>query len=215
MRYIIDGYNLMFKKLEASEELAKYRTELIEEIERMVAETEMDVTIVFDSYYHPGESTRHHFHSVEIIFTDEKEIADDKILKLIKASANPQHSTVVTSDKKLAWYARRKTAHTLTVDEFLDLLTRRYKNKITEKKKPNISGHKDLPKKEPLIKPHVPTLEEYYLHSFEKRLEKIEEKKPKKKKKQPLETETKAAELKKRETDMERWQRLFDNQDKP
>ena len=145
MLYIIDGYNLMFKKLRASEELAKQRTDLIEEIERMVSVAGMDVTIVFDSYYHPGESSRHHFRSVEVIFTDEKEIADDKILKLIRGLPSPQNVTVVTSDKKLAWFARRKSAHTLAVDEFLDLLSRRYKNKLSQTKKEKHSCQKHHP----------------------------------------------------------------------
>lgn len=162
MHYYIDGYNLLFRIVKASDEdLQKQREQIIDDLGRKINHLNIDATIVFDSYYQKGMRERSFKHNVEILFTDEGETADECILDELRTKRNPRLETVVTSDKKLAWQSRLKGAHTLSVEDFLSCLNQRWRKKIQpskiEKKEP-----------EPIIIPEKKeTVEEFYLKSFE------------------------------------------------
>jgi hypothetical protein len=135
MHYYIDGYNLIFRVLKAKDSLRDRRTTLITELSNKIELLKLHTTLVFDSQYQSTEATRHHHKNLEIYYTDEGETADDyiiKSLKAIKQSPNKRNVTVVTSDLHLAWRARRENALTMSIDEYLDWINRRHRNKAAQ-----------------------------------------------------------------------------------
>jgi uncharacterized protein len=206
----------MFRVLRAGDDLQAQREQIIQDLRQKIRFLSLDVTIVFDAQYREGESTRSHHNPLEIQFTGKGETADDQIIAELKRVKNPLLHTVVTSDKKLAWLARRRGAKTETVEEFIAWLNKRYKNKLNQKTPPP-AQITPLPKKpkessEDKIPSQSSSAEEcfdFYLKQFEKE---VQESLPPKK--------TKPAEPKKRKkkleqnapdglTDMERWLKAF------
>lgn len=181
MHYFIDGYNLLFRLLHSSEDLQSQREAIIYDLNRKVTLVKIDVSIVFDSAFQIGERTRTHYDQLEILFTAEGETADEYIMDEIKKHPHPQQETVVTSDKKLAWRARNRSAHTETVEEFILWLNRAYKNKIRQFKKekhkipaPLPPSRKPAPRS--LVPPKDAPLEayaDYYAQVFESEWEEI------------------------------------------
>lgn len=169
MHYYIDGYNLMFRLLRAGDDLARQREQVIEEIYRKVSFIGLDVTIVFDSQYNPSESTRSNLRAMAIHFTDHAETADEYILSELKSDSDPTNHTVVTSDKKLAYLSRLRSAKTVSVEEFMILLNKRFKNKLRQKKNPVVKPEIKLPvkPKDPTAVDKVEDCFDYYLREFE------------------------------------------------
>lgn len=186
MHYFIDGYNLLFRLLNG-EDLQSQREAIIHDLNKKIALVKLDVSIVFDAAFQIGERTRTHYQELEILYTAEGETADEYIIDEIKNSPHPQQETVVTSDKKLAWRVRHRSAHTESVEEFILWLNRSYKNKVRQLKK-----EKQKPKQEPtqealpkplkklpppsLIPPKDAPLEaytDYYQQAFESEYQEI------------------------------------------
>lgn len=218
MHYYIDGYNLMFRIVRAGDDLTAQRELLIRDLSQKISFLEIDATIVFDSQYQVGESTRSHSEALTIYFTEQGQTADDFILEEIRSSPNPLEEVVVTSDKRLAWRFRRKLGKSETVEEFIKWLNKRYKNKIRqireEKKHPPQAVEKPPEKKVrrlPQKNVSVDQCFEYYLELFEKEftelppLHPIQETKATevtaKKKKKKIEKDPR--------TEMERWYDIF------
>lgn len=215
MHYFIDGYNLMFRLMPEFDDFMSARHSLIEQLNRKAGSLHLQVTLVFDSQYQAGEESRTHFHHVEIIFSNEGETADECILRALKLK-NSRQTTVVTSDKKLAWFARRCEAKTVTAEAFVDWLERRYRHRFETAA--NKARKKEAKSKQEIIKEVKsasnlrPVKEksehnlDYYLEEFEKRLEKqekpvykptVQPEKQKKKSKKPVVNE------------MQRWEQIF------
>lgn len=213
MHYYVDGYNLLFRLLRANDgNLAEQRQRFIYDLANKSSLLDLEVTIVFDSHYQQEQESRHHCKNLQVIFTATGETADEYIIHRLKETTAPAGHTVVTSDKKLAWYARRRLAKTQTVEEFLDLLNKRYKNKRKVKKEKTEILLPVKPQKKPIPDPHASaeTCFEYYLNTFEAQVAKEDEKerKPTKKPKQ-----RKIAAIPKKEpsmTDEERWLKAFE-----
>lgn len=190
MHYYIDGYNLVFRLLHDDEELQSQREAIIYDLNQKISLVKIDVSIVFDSTFQIGGRTQSHYHELEILFTAEGETADEYILDEIKNNPHPEQETIVTSDKKLAWRVRNRSAHTESVEDFILWLNRAYKNKIRELKKqkhkpspstesPSKSSSSSIPSKPPSsskIPPKDAPLEactEYYARIFESEWEEI------------------------------------------
>lgn len=220
MHYYIDGYNLIFRTLGREKDLKERRQNFIKLINDKITGLNLDVTIVFDSQYQGGETSRSHFYSLEILFTEKNETADDLILKIIKSKSNPQEVVVVTSDKQLALTARRYAAKSESGEQFLKWVGSKkikkekpLKREVSKKIEPP-KEHKRKPKQE--AKPEE--CYDYYLEAFEKESEKIRQseikKEPKKQKKEKGAI-SKSKKPKKNATekgisDTERWLRLFE-----
>lgn len=179
MHYYIDGYNLFFRFNRNEGDFSKQRQQMIDELNMRIQFLKIEATIVFDSHYQPSEGSRAFFQNVEIIFTDEGETADDRILAEINSIDKPQHVTVVTSDKKLAWFARRCDAKTESVEVFVAWLYKRYENKQRQKVakvKPAVKQRK-ITSKESVPQPTTKPEEcyDYYLTTFQTRLEELEQ----------------------------------------
>lgn len=230
MHYYIDGYNLMFRVLRAGDDLQQQRESIIRELHRKIHLLNLDVTLVFDAQYQAGTSTRTNFQHLKILFTEFGETADDLILQELKHEKFPQQHTVVTSDKKLAWLARRRHAKTETVEDFLTWLNSRYKNKIKRKSHP--TPPRTLPR---LIQPpqapppdssqslehsSVEECYEYYLQHFETAYETMNSALPPKKTSSPSKKKKKnkipPRDMDTKLSNEERWLKAFErdpNQD--
>ena len=179
MHYFIDGYNLLFRILRNGDNLADQRRQIIEDLCQKVKILQLDVTLVFDSQYQPGDSERSYYNSLEIQYTSEGETADDFILSALKRSAHPEAQTVVTSDKHLAWLSRRRLAKTEPIEEFITWLNKRFKNKLRQSKKEKEilqekatqAAPKKIMKRVPTSKSTVEDCYDFYLESFEKEYE--------------------------------------------
>lgn len=229
MHYYIDGYNMLFRLLRSSlgaDDLQAQREQIIQDINKKAALANIDVTIVFDSTYQAGDRAKSHFDFIEILFSAEGETADEFIIDELKDCLHAYQETVVTSDKKLSWRARRKNAHTQTVEEFYVWLNKVYKNKSRSKKEPQVPAPKPslVYKKKPVILTPEGPLEErenYYAQIFEDRfkefVEKEEIKKENKKisqnrQKKPRKKEPKEVQdpIEKAKTENERWLKHFE-----
>lgn len=226
MHYYIDGYNLLFRILKAGDEVRKQREEITFELERKIGLLELDATLVFDSHYQEGESEKSHFKSLEIIFTAKSQTADEFILHELKHSNSPSQHIVVTSDKKLASQCRLRLAQTQSVEEFLGLIDKRYRNKLRQKRQqakppPSITQPLVMKKPEPAHPPTQTTPAEscfdFYLDAFEKEFQSIEEQtSPKTNSQKPKTGNVKkdpVLKAKKKEehlSDYERWLKAFE-----
>ncbi|MCE5315785.1 MAG: NYN domain-containing protein [Parachlamydia sp.] len=178
MRYYVDGYNLLFRLFKTDEELQERRDRFLEALQEKAALINLQVTVVFDSQYHPGEGTHTHFGTLDIIFTDAEITADECILNLIKSDTRKK--IVVTSDKSLAIRARHLEAKTETAEEFLGWLNKRYHNRFKRQKKeakpkPKTVAappvEKPAKRKKPSPKATLAECFDYYLEVFENKLE--------------------------------------------
>ncbi|CEI81544.1 hypothetical protein J18TS1_24890 [Oceanobacillus oncorhynchi subsp. incaldanensis] len=106
---IVDGYNIIgaWPELEQLKEkdIGQARDRLIELLAEYQAFTGDRVIVVFDAYYVRGIESKEEKHKVEVIYTKEKETADECIEKLVKTVKNIQTQVyVATSD-----YAEQRT----------------------------------------------------------------------------------------------------------
>jgi uncharacterized protein len=106
---IVDGYNMIgaweeLQKLKDSD-IGQARDRLIELMAEYQAFSGHRVIIVFDAYYVRGIASKMKSYNVEIIFTKEKETADECIEKLVKEIKDIRTQVyVATSD-----YAEQRT----------------------------------------------------------------------------------------------------------
>lgn len=234
MHYYLDGYNILFRGADAVGDLKKQRDLLIWELNEKVRALNLDVTVVFDAHYQLTEGTRSIFDSLEICFTEAQESADEYILKRLKGCASPKLETVVTSDNRLAWAARRYLAKTESVSEFLSWLNKRYNAKLKKEisyreniqksslsKLPLVSKeYSDKTKESPSPKKTASESFDYYLYHFEKEhrestsptVSKEESKKTKRVSKSKKKKEIPEV-ISNEEPDMQRWLRLFQEKD--
>lgn len=83
---LVDGYNMIgdwpeFKGLQ--HDLAGARDLLIEKMAEYQAFTGIEVTIIFDAHMVPGLGKKYRNYRVNILYTREKETADERIEKLV------------------------------------------------------------------------------------------------------------------------------------
>lgn len=206
----------MFRTSGDRDDLASRRQELIEDLSTKIQLLGLSVTLVFDSQYQIGDSERTHFQDLEIIFTDHGETADERIVEEIKSEKYPASKiTVVTSDKKLAWFARRSSAATIPAEVFIIWLNKRCSN-LLRKRKEGIVKKKPLPVVVTPKKNIEIGSDDFYLKEFESRLSKIEAEKPppklvKKSKQKRKKIETPPDDdASKSLLDMERWLHIFE-----
>ena len=136
MHYIIDGYNYLFRSWRAEEGLKEQRQLFLSDLNSKVKILDLHATIVFDAQYASTEFSKSYFDSLEIIFTAQRETADEWILKELKKIENPQEYSVITSDRGLATQLKRLYVNTQSSESFIEELNRRYKNKIKRQEFP-------------------------------------------------------------------------------
>lgn len=151
---------------------------MIVSLAELLKKAKKEATVVFDSHIPKTPATRGHFGSLEIIFTDQGEEADDYILRKIKASKRPALYLVVTGDKKLAERARRLLAKTISIKEWIQLTVKQAEKQALlerEKREKPPSAPKPPPTvQERQEKKKRLSEEDYFLHAFEERYRKLE-----------------------------------------
>jgi len=189
MRYIVDGYNYLFRIMVAGQELQLQRDAVIYDLNFKASAFNLDLTIVFDAHYQEGDCSVTHYQDIEIIYTAEHVSADDHIIKSLKHVDNPKLYILVTSDNKLAWQARCQLIKTQSVEDFMLFLDKRSKNQERRKEEAKETLY-DSPKPllEKLQKPKIikglsltPTPEhniDYYEKAFTDKLKKSSDSPP-------------------------------------
>ncbi|GAB3069440.1 NYN domain-containing protein [Virgibacillus ainsalahensis] len=106
---VVDGYNVIgaWEELQRLKEIdmAQARDRLIDVMAEYQAYSGRRVIIVFDAYYVRGIASKLKTHQVEIVFTKEKETADECIEKLVKELKNVQNQVYVATND----YAEQRT----------------------------------------------------------------------------------------------------------
>jgi predicted RNA-binding protein with PIN domain len=120
MRYLIDGYNLLYamgalKGPVGPQGLERARQRLLGWIEGVFQDRTSSVTVVFDGTHGEAVLTAG---GIEVIFAAGNEEADDLIERLIKKSTAPGQLTVVSSDRRLRQAADRRNARSVTSEDF-------------------------------------------------------------------------------------------------
>ncbi|NGX57123.1 MAG: hypothetical protein K940chlam3_00006 [Chlamydiae bacterium] len=201
MHYIIDGYNLLFRLIQSRENLEISRRSFIQDLDEKAELLKLDITVVFDGHFQEDEGTRTHYRNLEIIFSSYGESADELIVSELSSSLDVRNEVVVTSDRDLAWRAKKLHAKTESTETFYTWVLERFKKRQRKQKKESVSRKVKVPEPSPEV---VGSREDtdYYLEVFEKRL-KEEEKKhiPRQRKKSQEEDEV---------DDFKRWLRIFE-----
>jgi hypothetical protein len=128
MRWLIDGYNVMHAAGRLGPKLSREgfrrarRRFLDEMADRLPAEREGEVTVVFDASVPPGDfPISSSYRGLRVIFAYGDEDADSRIEYILARDSNPKSLTVVSSDRRIRDAASRRRARPLTADAFLDL----------------------------------------------------------------------------------------------
>ena len=126
MKYYIDGYNLLFRINNLSDDLEIDRNLLIEKLDSIFDNSNIEVIIVFDAHRTDNDLfSRSYFKNFEVIFTSKNQLADDYILEEIFLSKNPSDIKVITTDKTLKRKAKEMTAKVENFDQFFDYVSKK------------------------------------------------------------------------------------------
>lgn len=232
MYYLIDGYNLLFRKLESGQSIQSQRQNLINALQKIINTLHLSAAVIFDSAYQEYEGSRSHIQTLEVVFTDKGQSADDYILDEIRRHQRPQQLIVISSDNKLTWRCRQLGAKTESCEEFAQWTRERQKSRKRKEKKEEdttwtgieVEDKEKTPstsEKEPSPTPKKTAEEsfDYYLKHFEKKDAKASKAKKKKDQMTPPAKEPEKEDLKKKteeppgpESEMERWLNIFEKQ---
>ena len=148
LQYIIDGYNLIHNPLVAGS-CGKHqdpKKELLRLIikKRLTGSLKNKVLIVFDGYSSD-------FNNMQIgepfsVKFSQEESADERIKKLLEASANPKTIVVVSDDKEIRFFARVAGAKILGTEEFIGTIKKSgsYKEKEPVKSELNYTQIQEI-----------------------------------------------------------------------
>jgi len=123
MRYLIDGFNLIYKFPHLEEKmymgkLNSARDGLLELLIEFRNIHKSDIRVVFDGKKNPSNNLRHEKISKIDIFYSLDYSADFIIKEFIKAAKHPKMITVVTSDKDILFYINRFKAKKIESEKF-------------------------------------------------------------------------------------------------
>lgn len=117
MRYVVDGYNLLFRLLSPDDKIDYYRESLIKILIRLSEEKKLRLTLVFDAHHRKEGGYRTHKGTVEIVYTDQGQTADAYILEHLQSE-----TIVVTSDNHLARHVKNSGYQTISNEKFIKLI---------------------------------------------------------------------------------------------
>ncbi len=132
MRYLIDGYNLLFKSSKRKLSLENKRRALIEFLNELAKELSLQITVVFDGSSEDRAYLKSHFDRLELVYTEKKQSADDYIYEEVAHFPNKKNVTVVTSDRGLEQRCKLHGIEVYSISSFFQLLQKK-KGKKTRK----------------------------------------------------------------------------------
>jgi predicted RNA-binding protein with PIN domain len=125
LQYIIDGYNVIHHATftqQANKKTQNPRFALLELIKRnrLTGSVKNKVTLVFDGYPNLQETGTldDYADTVNVIFS-RKEVADNRIKKILEDLPNPKNAVVVSDDKEIRFFAKSLRANVIGVKEFI------------------------------------------------------------------------------------------------
>jgi predicted RNA-binding protein with PIN domain len=135
MKYLLDGYNILFREKDSNGSLEKQRTRLFEKLNLLAEASHLNLIVVLDSHRQAGELERHHIYSLEIVYTDFDQTADDYIIEYVECLLPSKRSQtkVVTSDKTLMQKVRFEHVEVLSVFSFFKEIERIACSRLTKK----------------------------------------------------------------------------------
>ena len=126
MRYLIDGYNVMYagglldgKRL-GSDGFRQARTRFLNDLADALGPVDAhQTTVVFDAAAAPeGFANETQHKGLSVVYAVDDENADARIERLIAAHASPRTLAVVSSDHRIRQAATRRKALAVTADDF-------------------------------------------------------------------------------------------------
>lgn len=146
MKYLLDGYNVLFREKGSHGSLEKQRIQLFEKLNLLAEASRLSLVVVLDSHQQAGELERHHFHSLEVVYTNFAQTADDYIIEYVECLSPSKRlrTKVVTSDKTLMQKVRLERVEVLSVADFFKKIERKAHSRLTKKtEKPSLPNHHD------------------------------------------------------------------------
>lgn len=135
-KFLIDGYNFLFRRGTKGPSLEKKRQNLLEQFNDELISLRLNVSIVFDgsdsirSYAQRGK-----FDSLEVVYTTDQQTADEYIIEVIQHAKHPATYIVVTADRGLERICSRLGAKTQSIEDFLAFVQKKQK-KVEKTKTP-------------------------------------------------------------------------------
>lgn len=134
MKYLIDGYNLLFHLFHTNEKLEVQRNLVIEFINENAKYINGKIYIIFDAHKNTHDiASKTYLNNIKIIFTPQNQTADEYIIERLNLSKHPSDITVITSDRTLKLNCIDLKSNVKSIDEFIDFLDHK-KKKVKEKK---------------------------------------------------------------------------------
>jgi predicted RNA-binding protein with PIN domain len=126
MRYLIDGYNLMYalglvRKNGGRAAWDRGRRQLLDWLADRHGTTARDVTVIFDAQGSLGGVVEETHRGVRTL-RDRGRTADDMIEDLLQEERSPDTLTVVSNDARVREAAKRRGAGVRKCEEYVDLL---------------------------------------------------------------------------------------------
>ncbi|GAX59934.1 RNA-binding protein [Candidatus Scalindua japonica] len=111
MDIIIDGYNVIFKISELGYTTEKcdievLRNRLLTLLEQYKEKRKHKLIVVFDGQGN-GNSSGMRAAGIDVVFSRQGLDADEEIKRMVSASVNPRHITVITSDRDIEQYVKK------------------------------------------------------------------------------------------------------------
>lgn len=145
MRYLIDGYNLLFFQDESKSSLRSQRQNVVQLLQKEFSHLGLEGIVIFDGSHQADEQSGLSYKSPLVIaYSPKGQTADQYILEKLESAKIPSDITVVTNDKSLASQARALGAHSSTLKMFYSQLERKHKKKNVDEKKPSQSSKREL-----------------------------------------------------------------------
>ena len=134
MKYLIDGYNLLFGIDEHFEELETAREDVIALLSGLLSQGRMRAVCIFDSSHehsHPFPSRLVNFPNLEVIYSPLGVSADDYIIEYLETNKGP--TTLITNDRDLQRRAKQLKVSAQNVHPFLKRLLKKSSKRREEK----------------------------------------------------------------------------------
>lgn len=145
MHYLLDGYNILFRR-EREGSFEEVREKFIRELDILARALRLRLTLVLDAYKRKEEQKRHYFRSLEVIYTNFGETADEYLYSFIHYLPDSvrKKTVLVTSDLELQRKVRAEQVAMLSVSSFFHELEKKIMKKYPAKEKmfPSASSSK-------------------------------------------------------------------------
>lgn len=132
MRYLIDGYNLLFRMPFLKGSLQDKREALIDLLTECQKAKNITFTLVFDAPSDDNELTITNKGKIKVIYTSPSESADEYLHHLVETSKKPSTLCVVTSDGAVRRNVQGLGAKTKDSLDFLQYLLKLQKRHFSD-----------------------------------------------------------------------------------